>query len=194
MATLAMLGHGRDARGTAALPVARGGTQELTLDALGSNMELTNKKAWWALSALWAAVIFTLSGPSYSGAASAGFIARIVFWLSFGALRQHVSLINLLIRKAAHLTEYAIFAVILYNSFKPADRSSWSNPSAFLALFVSGVYSLTDEFHQIFVPGRHASIFDCLIDTTGAFMGLFVFFRIILAVWCDPRVTTLLAE
>ncbi len=143
-------------------------------------MELTNKKAWWALAAMWAAVIYSLSGPTYSAAASAGFIARIVCVLSFGVLREHVSLINLLVRKAAHLTEYAILAVILYNAFKPTDRKAWSNSSAFQALLTAAIYSLSDEFHQIFVPGRHASIFDCLIDTTGAFLGLFFVFRIIL--------------
>jgi VanZ family protein len=32
----------------------------------------------------------------------------------------------------------------------------------------AAAYSLTDEFHQLFVPGRHASIADCAIDSTGA--------------------------
>jgi VanZ family protein len=35
-------------------------------------------------------------------------------------------------------------------------------------VFIAAAYSLTDEFHQMFVPGRHASLMDCGVDTTGA--------------------------
>src|SRR5580692_4919526 len=111
-------------------------------------MEILSKRTWWALSGLWAVVIYSLSGPSYSAAESAGFIARLAAWLSISFLHHHVSLVNLLLRKGAHLTEYAIFAVFLYGSIKPAGKVSWSNPSALLALSASAAYSLTDEFHQ----------------------------------------------
>jgi VanZ family protein len=81
---------------------------------------------------------------------------------------------NAFIRKSAHLTEYAVLAVFLYNSLKPAGDRSWSRKAACWALVASGSYSLTDEGHQLFVPGRHASLFDCVLDTTGALVGLFV--------------------
>jgi VanZ family protein len=41
---------------------------------------------------------------------------------------------------------------------------------------VAGAYSLTDEFHQTFVPGRGPSLIDCGIDTTGAALGALVFY------------------
>jgi VanZ family protein len=86
---------------------------------------------------------------------------------------------NALLRKSAHLTEYAVLAVFLYNSLKPAGDPLWSRKAAFWALLASGSYSLTDEFHQLFVPGRHASLADCLVDTTGALLGLFLLFNAI---------------
>jgi VanZ family protein len=50
----------------------------------------------------------------------------------------------------------------------------------------SGSYSLTDEFHQLFVPGRHASLFDCLIDTMGALMGLLLLSTVLVALRPKP--------
>ena len=45
-----------------------------------------------------------------------------------------------------------------------------------LRMFISAlfcfVYALSDEFHQMFVDGRGASFTDCLIDTSGALLGI----------------------
>ena len=49
------------------------------------------------------------------------------------------------------------------------------------ALVLSVFYGLTDEFHQMFVPGRVADLFDLLADAGGAIIGLFV-------VWAWSRV------
>ncbi len=135
-------------------------------------------------------VIFSLSGPSYSAAASAGFIARIAALLAIGFLRSHVGVLNLMLRKTAHLTEYAIFAVCLYGAIKPSGRKTWSGHTAMLAVMASAAYSLTDEFHQIFVPGRHASLIDCLVDTTGACCGLWILFRTAMALSSTRRTTS----
>jgi VanZ family protein len=40
------------------------------------------------------------------------------------------------------------------------------------ALVVAGLFSLADEYHQSFVPGRTASLVDSGIDTTGALLGM----------------------
>ena len=42
----------------------------------------------------------------------------------------------------------------------------------FISVFFCFIYACTDEFHQMFVDGRGASFFDCLIDTTGAILGI----------------------
>jgi VanZ family protein len=137
-------------------------------------MELLSRKTWWLLTATWAVMIFNLSRAPYSSASSARFISIALNWLSISILPQDLGLMNTLLRKSAHLTEYAVLAVFLYNSLKPAGDAPWSRKAAFWALLVSGSYSLTDEFHQLFVPGRHASFSDCVVDTTGALWGLFL--------------------
>jgi VanZ family protein len=95
-------------------------------------------------------------------------------------LQIHVSpgtldFINLVVRKLAHLTEYAVFAQLLYVSLLGlVDELEWRPRTALWSAVIAGAYSLTDEFHQLFVPNRTASLVDCAIDTTGAILGLLV--------------------
>ena len=41
----------------------------------------------------------------------------------------------------------------------------------FLTILASALYACTDEFHQLFVPGRTGQIFDVFVDTLGATFG-----------------------
>jgi len=105
----------------------------------------------------------------------------VLDWLSVSILPRNLVPLNNLLRKSAHLTEYAVLAVFLYSSLKPVGNPFWSREAAFWALVASGSYSITDEFHQRFVPGRHGSLSDCLIDTGGALLGLYVLSKVMVA-------------
>ena len=96
----------------------------------------------WAPVVLWAALIFALSSVPHLGT-------------DLGAW-------DTVLRKCAHVTEYAIFALLLYRAL---ERE--------LAAFLVGVaYAVTDEIHQAFVRGRHASPFDVSMDAAGLALGL----------------------
>ncbi len=86
---------------------------------------------------------------------------------------QIVKQLGVPVRKLAHMTEYALLAVLTgallvawedRNWQRPAFR--WGVPAAFCLLYAS-----TDEFHQIF-SSRGASVVDVLIDFCGALLGL----------------------
>jgi VanZ family protein len=77
-----------------------------------------------------------------------------------------------LVRKLAHLSEYALFSLLLYHSFELRHPERWNTRAAFGALLIAGLFSLGDEYHQSFVPGRTASLVDCAIDTAGALLAL----------------------
>ena len=70
------------------------------------------------------------------------------------------------IRKAAHATEYAILGMLLIGVFYPVKRFFW------LSFLVSFLYSVTDEVHQLFVPGRSGQPLDVMIDSLGALAGI----------------------
>ena len=103
----------------------------------------------WLPVVLWAAVIFALSSiPSLS--------TGLGFW-------------DTLLRKSAHLTEYAILGALLFRALGQAAPA--------LALGVA--YAVTDELHQHFVPGRHASPLDVALDGVGVALGLVIATRLL---------------
>lgn len=71
--------------------------------------------------------------------------------------------------KAAHGVGYFCLGVSVLYAL--SSRSRWS-PS--IALILCCLYSITDELHQMFTPGRSASPEDILLDTVGALMGVAV--------------------
>jgi VanZ family protein len=78
------------------------------------------------------------------------------------------------VRKAAHLAEYAVFAALLCASSKE-PQFPWRPRRVLGCFLVAVVYSLMDEYHQSFVPGRHASFADCGIDSIGAALGILAY-------------------
>jgi len=101
----------------------------------------------WLPVVAWAAVIFALS--------------------SIPSLSTHLGTWDTILRKCAHMTEYAILAVLI-------ARATGSSAVAF-GLAVA--YAATDEWHQTFVRGRHGTPIDVGIDAVGALIGLWLLSR-----------------
>ena len=99
----------------------------------------------WLPVIVWAAVIFLFS--------------------SIPSLGTGLGVWDTILRKGAHMTEYAILGLLL---FRALGRE-------LPALALGIAYAITDEIHQHFVRGRHASPIDVLIDTVGVAIGLLVF-------------------
>jgi VanZ family protein len=81
-------------------------------------------------------------------------------------------LLHTVARKGAHLAEYGILAVLLYCSFLGQTRLQWRSRHAGCAFLAASLYAATDEFHQVFVELRGASVQDWMIDSLGAGLGL----------------------
>ena len=128
----------------------------------------------WGAVALWAAFIFFMSAHTGSDLDDgASLVAQIKRWLSalvapvFGPDTDVVSV-------AAHFSEYVVLGVLLFVAL-------WqTRPDARRALLVSAaiglasLYGASDEFHQLFVPGRLCDPADWLTDTMGAALGVAV--------------------
>ena len=105
-------------------------------------MTLRRRFSLWAPVVLWAGVIFGLSAiPSLS--------SGLGTW-------------DEVLRKAAHMTEYAILGALLLRATRRPG----------IALGLAALYAISDEVHQHFVEGRHAAALDVLIDATGALVGV----------------------
>ena len=102
----------------------------------------------WLPVIVWAAVIFLFS--------------------SIPSLGTGLGVWDTILRKGAHMTEYAILGLLLLRAL---GRE--------LPAFALGIaYAITDEIHQHFVRGRHASPVDVLIDTAGVAIGIFLVNRL----------------
>lgn len=76
---------------------------------------------------------------------------------------------DLVLRKLAHITEYAVLVLLFYRAAAPSVGKRRALGSA--ALFAV-VYALTDEYHQTFVGGRSGNLVDVTIDSLGIFLGV----------------------
>ena len=65
----------------------------------------------------------------------------------------------------AHAPTFGILAFLLLKAFSGTRQVSLGRCG--LALLGSGEYAAVDEWHQSFVPGRHASVGDFLMDLAG---------------------------
>ena len=101
----------------------------------------------WLPVVVWAAVIFAFS--------------------SVPSLGTGLGTWDLVLRKLAHVSEYALFGLLLARAVRrPA-----------VAVVLAGAYAVTDEVHQTFVEGRHGAPLDVAIDTAGALVGVLVWVR-----------------
>ena len=78
----------------------------------------------------------------------------------------------LLLSSGAHVILFGVLAVLWARALGERSRG-W-----FIALVLTLLYALSDEFHQVFVPNRHADPLDLLCDALGAALGLGVWTRL----------------
>ncbi len=129
---------------------------------------------------IWMAVIFINS--SMTGNLSSNFslavinvMETVVDRLGLGGISEGIKqtiksdVFHTIVRKTAHFVEFGILALFLVNWLKRLDRLKETYLHiAGIAVGASTVYAVTDEIHQLFVPGRAFSLWDILIDSAGA--------------------------
>lgn len=89
-------------------------------------------------------------------------------------LNKREEILNIILRKNAHAFEYLVLAMIVTAalfSFNIKGKSA-----LIYIMFVCLFYAVTDEFHQVFVPGRTSSVNDVLIDFAGSLIGMSIYY------------------
>jgi len=132
---------------------------------------------YWLLPLAWMSLIFLGSSDSHSYQHSSRLIEPLLHWLFPRMSQEHVETIHHLLRKCAHLTEYAMLGLLLWRAIRKPIRNDsrpWRWRDAAIAVAIVLLYASSDEFHQRFVPTRTPMVSDVFIDTTGAIIGMIV--------------------
>jgi VanZ family protein len=74
--------------------------------------------------------------------------------------------------KSGHSIGYAILAGVLLRAFAGGRLGGVTWLRGLLAIVLATLYGVTDEFHQLFVPGRSADRYDVVADCLGASLGV----------------------
>ncbi|MDS0525599.1 VanZ family protein [Clostridium sp. SHJSY1] len=82
--------------------------------------------------------------------------------------------LNLNIRKVAHGFEFFILAVLIANAYFAHNKKGKN--VIINILFIVLFYAVTDEYHQIYVKGRHSCVEDVIIDFIGGIIGMTLFY------------------
>ena len=104
----------------------------------------------------------------------ASIVRRFLPWLAQQMTPAMIDVTDFIIRKVAHVTEYAILSLLVSRSVGIKKNSTIRE--RLVPAGISSLYALSDEFHQSFVPSRGATYTDVMWDTLGGLFGSAILF------------------
>ena len=127
---------------------------------------------------LWMYIVFGFSGQN--GEESSGISFKISMLLTRN--NEEVSrTIEPYIRKIAHFSEYAVGGILIFLLILTFEKIS-PKVRNISSIIITIIYAISDEVHQLFVPGREGKIVDVYIDTLGIITGI-LFINLIIKVF-----------
>ncbi len=131
----------------------------------------------WIVLILWMALIFFFSSQvaEQSEQLSDGITEKIVAVMVKVNPNAKIAVekISFFVRKNAHFLVFLVLGVLTVNALRCSGVGGYRGILAAIAVCV--FYAITDEIHQLFVPGRSCQFTDVLIDSAGATVGAFIF-------------------
>ena len=147
----------------------------------------------WILVIGWLIVIFSLSSETADASTlrSQELMQRI-------ATNLHLYVNEEFLRNCAHVFEFVILSALAYISMFATNHVITQKPGPeeqaleklkndnevyiAVSLWITSLAAAADEYHQIFVAGRSASLFDVFLDVSGAFV-LMLIIRIVVSIY-----------
>jgi VanZ family protein len=120
------------------------------------------------------ALISIASTSEFSALNTSQVFQPLILWIFPNLSEERVAAIHFVTRKLGHFSEYAVLGILSARAFAGSANDFIRRHWFQLALLLILSYALLDEFHQSFVPGRTASIYDSAIDAAGGLTALLV--------------------
>ena len=131
-------------------------------------------KRWILYILLGLIVFFIWDNSMQNGGSSDGF--SLLFAETFASIANELGfhgniwILNRIVRKLAHLTEFTILGSLLYTIL----RRYITYGTVIKTIGLGMLIACLDEFIQLFSPGRSSQFSDILIDTVGIVIGILV--------------------
>jgi len=121
----------------------------------------------FALASLWLVLVLFLGSAYFAAQETGRFVIPFLKVMLPGAPRSELGAIHMVLRKVAHVLEYAVLALLWY---KAVHRVGGRSPrtAAWVALSICLACAFADEAHQSMLPSRQGSARDFVIDAFGA--------------------------
>ena len=138
------------------------------------------------LTILWMAVIFSFSSAdaAQSSLVSESITEKIVELFNPGMrligseqFQALIDSVEAVVRKVAHGFNFAVLGALCYIATVNSEKIKQFQ-GAILSFVICCVYAVSDEIHQLFVPGRSGQVSDVIIDTLGSVVGIAIVFFI----------------
>ena len=135
------------------------------------------KSIFIVLLVLWMGFIFSMSCENAEESSNtSGQTIRVVLSAVPGFEEQPeevkiniIEKLEFIVRKSAHFIGYMILGILASCLILHYENINKKYPLAFL---ICVIYAISDEIHQLFVPGRSGQVRDVLIDSAGSFLGI----------------------
>lgn len=131
-------------------------------------IRLIVRKILIILLVIWMALVFLLSHQNGNSSSS---LSRGVANFFANGDTVEAEVIEPVIRKTAHMVEYAIGGMLAYGVLITYPNKT-NKSRIIIALTFIILYAISDEVHQSFINSRNGSIGDVLIDTLGGAIGI----------------------
>jgi VanZ family protein len=140
---------------------------------IDARIPMTVRFFWyWFPVLMMFALMYYFSTDIFSAENTRSIFEKIFLWFSPHASKHAILKFNYILRKSAHFTEYAILGALLFRAFRAGNPIKWRFKWALYSFLLSAAWALLDELHQSFTQKRGGSLWDSLLDSTGAMVML----------------------
>ncbi|HZK38506.1 MAG TPA: VanZ family protein [Clostridia bacterium] len=132
----------------------------------------------WIAVFFWMVLIFSFSSQTaeQSNALSSGITQAVIKTVEKiapkTAAKMDMGKSNHIIRKNSHFFLYLILGALFINAIRQSKICGIRG--VIITFLFCSLYAISDEVHQLFVPGRGAQVKDVFIDIAGAAVGIFL--------------------
>lgn len=135
------------------------------------------KWKWWLVVGIYMGIIFYLSHQPATSSNELSTEITVLITDTVSQLTKNESFSiaewNHLLRKNTHFFAYMGLALL---TWKAVSQHIRNKKTYLIAWGIATLYAMSDEYHQLFVPGRGGQWSDVVLDSAGAATGLLVLF------------------